>query len=145
VLLPFAVIGFLVAIAGALALGFLAMAQVTGEALMRRAQRGVGGLERVVFVGLVAFMSLWILTALLAWTGPAGGALRLVSWLLTWVAATVGFGATIVSRGGTGEPVPARVPLTKTAELEWQTPTPVAGVAAARRPTPAPRRREDDA
>ena len=35
-LLPFAVIGFLVAVAGALALGFLAMAQVTGEAVMRR-------------------------------------------------------------------------------------------------------------
>jgi hypothetical protein len=138
-LLPFAVIGFLVAVAGALALGFLAMAQVTGEALMRRTQRGSGGLERVVFVGLVAFMSLWILTALLAWSGPVGGALRLISWLVTWVAATVGFGATLVSRGGTSEPAPTRVPLTRTAELEWQTPTPVSGVAAARRPTPAPR------
>jgi hypothetical protein len=139
VALPFAVIGLLVAVAGALALGFLAMAQVTGEALMRRAQRGVGGLERVVFVGLVAFMSLWILTALLAWTGPVGGTLRIVSWLVTWVAATVGFGATLVSRGGTSEPAPTRLPLTRTAELEWQTPTPVAGVTAARRPTPAPR------
>jgi hypothetical protein len=138
-LLPFAVIGFLVAVAGALALGFLAMAQVTGEALMRRVQRGIGGLERVVFVGLVAFMSLWILTALFAWTGPAGGALRIISWLVTWVAVTVGFGATLVSRGGTSEPTPVRMPVTRTAELEWQTPTPVAGVAAARRPTPAPR------
>jgi hypothetical protein len=139
-LLPFAVIGLLVAVAGALALGFLAMAQVTGEALMRRAQRGAGGLERVVFVGLVAYMSLWIVTALLAWSGPAGGAMRIVAVLLTWVAATVGFGATLVSRGGTGETARPQVPMTRTAELEWQTPTPVAGVAAARRPTPAPRR-----
>jgi hypothetical protein len=139
-LLPFAVIGFLVAIAGALALGFLAMAQVTGEALMRRAQRGVGGLERVVFVGLVAYMSLWIVTALLAWSGPAGGAMRIIALLLTWVAATVGFGATLVSRGGTGDVARPPIPITRTAELEWQTPTPVAGVAAARRPTPAPRR-----
>ncbi|HET6700775.1 MAG TPA: hypothetical protein VFH14_03170 [Gemmatimonadaceae bacterium] len=138
-LLPFAVIGFLVAIAGALALGFLAMAQVTGEALMRRAQRGAGGLERVVFVGLVAYMSLWIVTALLAWSGPAGGVMRIIALLLTWVAATVGFGATLVSRGGTGEPTRTSIPLTRTAELEWQTPTPVVGVAAARRPTPAPR------
>lgn len=138
-LLPFAVIGFLVAIAGALALGFLAMAQVTGEALMRRTQRGAGGLERVVFVGLVAYMSLWIVAALLAWSGPGSGAMRIVALLLTWVAATVGFGATLVSRGGTADAARAHVPLTRTAELEWQTPTPVAGVAAARRPTPAPR------
>jgi hypothetical protein len=139
-LLPFACIAFLVAVAGALALGFLAMAQVTGEALMRRAQRGAGGLERVVFVGLVAYMSLWIVTALLAWSGPAGGAMRIIALLLTWVAATVGFGATILSRGGTAEAPRQSIPVTRTAELEWQTPTPVAGVAAARRPTPAPRR-----
>jgi hypothetical protein len=138
-LLPFAVIGFLVAVAGALALGFLAMAEVTGEALMRRTQRGPGGLERVVFVGLVAYISLWIVTALMAWTGPAGGAMRIVAVLLTWAACTVGFGATLVSRAGTAEAYRLTVPLTRTAELEWQTPTPVAGVAAARRPTPAPR------
>ena len=139
-LLPFAVIGFLVAVAGAVALGFLAMAQVTGEALMRRTQRGPGGLERVVFVGLVAYMSLWILSALLAWSGPAGGAMLIIALLLTWVAATVGFGATLISRGGTAEAARPAIPVTRTAELEWQTPTPVVGVAAARRPTPAPRR-----
>ena len=138
-LLPFACIGFLIAVAGALALGFLGMAQVTGEALMRRTQRGSGGLERVVFVGLVAYMSLWIVAALLAWSGPAGGTVRIIAVLLTWVAATVGFGATIISRGGTAEPARPLIPVTRTAELEWQTPTPVAGVAAARRPTPAPR------
>ena len=138
-LLPFACIGFLIAVAGALALGFLAMAQVTGEAVMRRAQRGAGGLERVVFVGLVAYMSLWIIAALLAWSGPAGGTMRIIAVLLTWVAATVGFGATILSRGGTAEAARPSIPVTRTAELEWQTPTPVAGVAAARRPTPAPR------
>ncbi len=138
-LLPFACIGFLIAVAGALALGFLAMAQVTGEALMRRTQRGAGGLERVVFVGLAAYMSLWILSALLAWSGPAGGAMQIIALLLTWVAATVGFGATIVSRGGTAEASRPSIPVTRTAELEWQTPTPVVGVAAARRPTPAPR------
>ncbi|MGQ0712263.1 MAG: hypothetical protein ACT4PJ_00885 [Gemmatimonadaceae bacterium] len=137
--LPFAVIAFCVAVAGALALGFLAMAQVTGEALMRRMARGAAGLERVVFVGLVFYMMLWIVAALLTWTGPAGGAVRIVAVLITWVAATVGFGATIVSRGGTAEVAEPPEPPTRTAELEWQTPTPVAGVAAARRPTPAPR------
>lgn len=138
-LLPFAVIGFCVAVAGALALGFLAMSQVTGEALMRRMARGAAGLERVVFVGLVFYMMLWIVAALLSWAGPAGGAMRIVALLITWVAATVGLGATIVSRGGTAEVDEPTPPVTRTAELEWQTPTPVAGVAAARRPTPAPR------
>ena len=138
-LLPFAVIAFCVAVAGALALGFLAMAQVTGEALMRRMARGAAGLERVVFVGLVFYMMLWIIAAALAWTGPAGGTVRIVALLITWVAVTVGFGATIISRGGTAEIEAPAAPVTRTAELEWQTPTPVAGVAAARRPTPAPR------
>ncbi|HZO20227.1 MAG TPA: hypothetical protein VFB46_14650 [Gemmatimonadaceae bacterium] len=142
-LLPFAAIGFCVAVAGTVALGFLAMAQVTGEALLRRTRRDAGSLERVVFLGLAAYMSLWIVAALLAWAGPAAGIMRIVALLLTWVAATVGFGATLISRGGTGETAPPPVPLTRTAELEWQTPTPVAGVAAARRPTPAPRPRGD--
>jgi hypothetical protein len=138
-LLPFAVIAFCVAVAGALALGFLAMSQVTGEALMRRMARGAAGLERVVFVGLVFYMMLWIVAAMLSWAGPAGGAMRIVALLITWVAATVGLGATIVSRGGTADVDEPAPPVTRTAELEWQTPTPVAGVAAARRPTPAPR------
>jgi hypothetical protein len=101
--------------------------------------RGAAGLERVVFVGLVFYMMLWIAAALLSWAGPAGGAMRIVALLITWVAATVGLGATIVSRGGTADVDEPAPPVTRTAELEWQTPTPVAGVAAARRPTPAPR------
>ena len=78
-------------------------------------------------VGLVAYMSLWILSALLAWSGPAGGAMLIIALLLTWVAATVGFGATLISRGGTSEPARPSIPVTRTAELDWQTPTPVAG------------------
>jgi len=46
----------------------------------------------------------------------------------------------IVTRAGTRTPAPVdQISPAPTAEHEWQTPTPVSGVAAARRPTPAPR------
>jgi hypothetical protein len=143
-LLPFAIIAFLIAVAGALALGFLAMAQVTGEAMMRRMGRNTGGLERVLFVGLVAYMSLWIVAALLGTLPAAGAVMGFIAFLITWVATTVGFGATLVSRGGTADVEARFAPAAIVPdELEWQTPTPVTGVAAARRPTPAPRRGVD--
>lgn len=139
-LLPFAIIAFLIAVAGALALGFLSMSQVTGEAISRRG-RSMGGVERVLFLGLAAYMSLWILAALLGSVPVLGAIAGIVAFVVTWVATTVGFGATVVSRGGTAESVTPDEPLElEDNVLEWQTPTPVTGVAAARRPTPAPRR-----
>jgi hypothetical protein len=61
---------------------------------------------------------------------------RLVAVALTWVAASAGFGAALMARGGVHR-VQARV---ATAEVAtgWQTPTPIGGVVAARRPTATP-------
>ena len=72
-----------------------------------------------------------------------GGILRFIAAIITWVAVTVGFGATLASRGGTRVLPTATLPVPQLLEEDtsWQTPTPVSGVTAARRPTPPPRQR----
>ncbi len=143
-LIPFAVVALLLGGAGALALGFIAVAFLAGETFSRGGARAHGARAlRAVLVGLGVYFGLWILAAAFTWAGFLGGVLRLLSAALTWVAVTVGFGATLLSRGGTRlsgtQTIEAPVPED---EVSWQTPTPVSGVAAARRPTPAPRPRE---
>jgi hypothetical protein len=144
-LIPFAIVAFILAVAGALALGFVAMSYATGEAAMR--WRGAvspyapAPALQFLLVGLSFYFVLWVLGGAFVWAGWLGAALRLVAAVVTWVALTVGFGATLASRGGTRAPTstPPQVPPPPTTDYEWQTPTPVSGVAAARRPTPPPR------
>ena len=145
-LIPFAIVALCLATAGALALGFLAVSFLAGETFQRRgalASTDAGRALKAVLLGLSFYLGLWLLAAAFTSVGFIGGLLKLVSAALTWVAVTVGFGATILSRGGTRVPgatmIDAPVPED---EASWQTPTPVSGVAAARRPTPAPRPRE---
>lgn len=145
-LIPFAVVALLLGAAGALALGFIAVAFLAGETFSRRSATGSASAARAlraVLIGLSVYFGLWILAAAFTWAGFLGGLLRLLSAALTWVAVTVGFGATLLSRGGTrlagAGAIEAPAPED---EVSWQTPTPVSGVAAARRPTPAPRTRE---
>ncbi len=140
-LIPFAIVAYFVAAAGALALGFLAMAYVAGEAVGRRLAGGA--LQRsavaLLLVGLLLFYVVWLVPALMTWAGILGSVLRLFATVITWVAATVGFGAALMTRGGTREIARPAEPLAVADDYTWQTPTPVTGVAAARRPTPYPR------
>ncbi len=134
-LVPFAIVAYIVAAAGLVTLGFLAAARVFGGGLApddgTASPRGVH--LRALFIGLIAFLALWAAAALFSHTPAVGSVLRVVAVLLTWVAATAGLGATISSRAGThrstGRPAKAGGD-----ELSWQTPTPVTGVAASRRP-----------
>ena len=143
-LIPFAAVAFALAVLGALDLGFLAMSLLTGDAVMR--EEGTVGERPIVshlIAGLSVFLVLWLLAGGASFLGMVGGVLRLLAFLTTWIAATVGLGATIITRVGTRAAIsPPRVSAPPTPEYEWQTPTPVSGVAAARRPTPAPRASE---
>lgn len=142
-LIPFAIVAFVLAVCGLLALGFLAVSLVTGSALMRgrgtdlAAQRAAR--LRAMLVGLALYVGLWIVAAAFSWAPFAGMALRTVAVAVSWVAATIGFGATLLSRGGARLPRARRAASPAADEMAWQTPTPVTGVVAARRPTPAPR------
>ena len=139
-LIPFAVVAYVIAAAGLLTLGFLAVARLTGGGLT--SDRGTttprGVHVRALMLGLVVFGALWMLAAAFTWSPVFGAILRAVAIAITWVAATVGLGATIISRAGTQRAgTSAR---SSTDELAWQTPTPVTGVAAStRRPVSSAR------
>jgi hypothetical protein len=144
ILIPFAIVGYCLAVAGALALGFIAMSFVFGDAAMRWRGAAVGGgraqILQFLLIGLSIYLVLWVVGGALGGFGALGGLVRFIVAVLTWVALTVGFGATLASRGGTRaeSPVSFEEPM-PTDDLSWQTPTPVSGVAAARRPTPLER------
>lgn len=135
-LIPFAVVAAVLAVAGLATLGFVAVARLTGGGIGRAGSAGLsarGSSLRGVIVGLGIYMGLWILAAALHEVPVAGTGLRLLALAATFIAATAGFGAAILSRGGTRRDAAVIVPAP--ASAGWQTPTPVSGVVAARRPT----------
>lgn len=140
-LIPFAIVAYAVALAGVLALGFLAVARFTGGAITGRAGNGAAGGPvrgadlRALLIGLVVHLVLWLAAAAFTWSPLIGSILRAAALAVTWVAVTLGLGALIASRVALRRPQPGIAPSVGAADpLVWQTPTPVTGVAAARRP-----------
>lgn len=136
-LIPFVLVAAPIALAGFVTLGWLALALLTGRALLRSRQGAGTRAEalRALLLGVVLLMAPWIIASALHGAGAMALVMRIVAIAITWVAATAGLGATLVSRAGSGRRV---APVTPQPPLQgWQTPTPVAGVAAARRPIPA--------
>jgi hypothetical protein len=133
-LIPFAIVAYVIAAAGLVTLGFLAVARLTGGAFASdRGTTSPRGVHlRALFIGLVAYCLIWLLAAAFAWNPMMSAILRPIAIAITWVAATVGLGATITSRGGTVRPG-AGSGKAAADDLAWQTPTPVTGVAAATR------------
>jgi hypothetical protein len=143
IVIPFAIVALVLAIAGALALGFVTVAYITGTTVVARRTDGsaLSQTLQCIAVGLAIYGAIWAIAGVPSWGGALGGLVRLAAMLVTWAAVTVGFGATILARGGTRGTFTSAIPVpaSQTDELSWQTPTPITGVAAARRPTPAPR------
>jgi hypothetical protein len=139
-LIPFAVVAYCIAVAGLLTLGFLAAALLTGHAMSgRKAATARATSLKALLVGVAIYLGLWLVAAAFTWSPIAGALLRGLAFAITWVVATAGFGASILSRAGTRRATARVAPRTLPADdFAWQTPTPVTGVAAARRPTPAP-------
>jgi hypothetical protein len=132
-LVPFAVVAYVVALAGLITLGFLAVARFTGRGVFRDAGDTRAVHLRSLVAGLSAYVGLWLIAALFAWSPVVGSILRAVADAGTWVAVTYGLGATVLSRAGTLRDG-ARTRPRPADELSWQTPSPVTGVVAARRP-----------
>jgi hypothetical protein len=135
-LIPFAVVSFVIAWAGLVTLGFLAIARLTGGALTSDSgtttPRGVH--LRALFFGLFIYLAVWLVAAAFTWSPVAGSILRGLAIAVTWVAATAGLGAALSSRAGTQRPGVGATARAAADDFAWQTPTPVSGVAAARRP-----------
>jgi hypothetical protein len=133
-LIPFAIVAYVIATAGLITIGFLAVARLTGVAFTSdRGTTSPRGVHlRALFMGLFVYLALWLGAALFTSTPVVGAVLRALAIAVTWVATTVGLGAAITSRAGTVRPGNAKGAASAD-ELSWQTPTPVTGVAAATR------------
>ncbi len=136
-LVPFVLVAAPVAFAGLVTLGWLAMALMLGHVVMRSAAHEArAGMIRALIPGIVLLMAPWVIAAAMQGTGTMSLLARAFAIGITWVAATAGLGGALLSRAGTGRSRRARVePAASSAG--WQTPTPVAGIATARRPIPA--------
>ncbi|MFN0100371.1 MAG: hypothetical protein ACKVS7_17025 [Gemmatimonadaceae bacterium] len=136
-LIPFVLVAAPIALAGMVTLGWLALALTMGRAVTRARAEGTSRAEalKALVFGVLLLMTPWIIAAALQGAGTAAAIARIVAIGIGWVGATAGLGASLLSRAGAGRRQPAERPMPPM--QGWQTPTPVAGVAAARRPIPA--------
>ncbi|MBX3173453.1 MAG: hypothetical protein KF709_03530 [Gemmatimonadaceae bacterium] len=135
-LVPFVLAAAPVALAGVATLGWLGVALMVGRGLTGGPRDDRAATLRALGVGVLVLMVPWFIAA--AMTGGTGALIsRVFAIGVTWVAGTAGLGAALLSRAGTGRRSRAKQATAQPAAAGWQTPTPVAGVAAARRPVPA--------
>jgi hypothetical protein len=138
-LVPFAVIVFgLLLIVGVLG-GFLAIAHAMGESVTRRrlamgAQIMSANSYRYVAVGLAGIAVLWLLWVAFGWVPVAGTLMLATAVLVTWLLATVGFGAALLSRAGFREHFAGRLLPAESLTDEYLWLTPQFGVTAVKRP-----------
>jgi hypothetical protein len=146
-LVPFAVIVFALLLVVAVLGGFLAIAHAMGETLTRRQlARGAAiasaNSYRYVVVGLAGVMTLWLSWVLFGWVPVAGTLVLATAVLITWLLATVGFGASLLSRAGFREHFAGRLLPAEALTDEYLWATPQFGVTAVERPakdkTPPP-------
>jgi hypothetical protein len=158
ILVPIALPIYAVAVLTAALLGFFAVAETTGYALNRQAADNPlterGAKLRAMVTGVAFYSGLWALAALFSQVHVLGTMLRVFATAITVVALTVGFGAVIIAlsrpyirvkvKGSPATPTPAAAAASPSPspsggnDALWQTPTPVGGMIAARRPTPPP-------
>jgi hypothetical protein len=138
VLLPFAIVVYvLLVVVGAVG-GYLAVAHAMGETYTRRrlALGAIGSPNsyRYLIVGLGALAAFWLAWSVFGWVPVAGDLIRGAAVLVTWLLATAGFGAALLSRAGLRENFAGRLipPEALTDEYLWATPQ--FGVTAAKRP-----------
>jgi hypothetical protein len=137
-LIPFAVAAYALLVLAALVLGVLGVAHAMGERHTRR--RMALGLRvspnsyRYILVGLSGLLAVWAVWLLFGWVPAAGSIIMAAALLVTWVLATVGFGASLLSRLGVRAEFAGRIvpPEALTDEYLWATPQ--FGVPAGKRP-----------
>ena len=139
VLLPFAVVVYALLVIVSVVGGYLAVAHAMGETYTRRrlalgAMIGSPNSYRYLLVGLGALAAFWLAWSVFSWVPVAGELIRGAEFLVTWLLATAGFGAALLSRAGIRENFAGRLisPEALTDEYLWATPQ--FGVTAAKRP-----------
>lgn len=145
-LVPFVVVVYLLLAILAIVGGALAMAHATGEIWTRRRMAtgvlvGSPNSYRYLWLGLAVPAALWSAWILFGWVPLAGALMFGLAAVVSWLLLTVGFGATLLSRGGLREGFAGRVLPAESLTDEYLWATPQFGVPAAKRPgsrTPPP-------
>lgn len=124
ILVPFATVAYIIAVALALAMGYIAVARSVGEIYVRgktgqSPQPGSWLPLKFVAYGLAALLAIWLPAVFLGWVPVVGDILAVVAAVLTWFVATAGFGATIISRGGVRGTIIRRIDAALTDEHYW--------------------------
>jgi hypothetical protein len=103
---PVAIVAYILAAAAALVGGYLAVARVVGEMYVRRRGNGTyttgWATYRYMMYGLVGLLAIWAPGILMRSVPVAGDILLVTALVFTWAMATTGFGATILSKAGGG-------------------------------------------
>jgi len=126
-LLPFAAAAYLIGAILAVVGGYLAIAHAVGETFTRRRMAN-GAFVRApnaygyLFTGLIGLLGLWAAAALTGWMGPVVVLFKVAAIIVTWLAATVGFGAVLLSRAGLREAFAGRHYGEMSDEYLWATP-----------------------
>jgi hypothetical protein len=138
-LLPFVALVVPLLLLTAVLVGFLAAMHAVGEARVRRRMAagelaGSPNSYRYLLLGLAALGLVWLAWIVFGWVPVAGALVFLVALVTTWVAATAGLGAFLLSRAGLrGEAAGRFLPQeAMTDEYLWATPR--YGVSAVKRP-----------
>jgi hypothetical protein len=138
-LLPFAVVVYALLVILGVVGGYLAVAHAVGETFIRRrmargAEIGSPNSYRYLFTGLTGLFALWAVWSVFGWVPVAGDLMRGAAVLVTWLLATAGFGAALLSRAGVRESFAGRLipPEALTDEYLWATPQ--FGVPSVKRP-----------
>lgn len=138
-LVPFVLIVVPLVVIAAVVGGLLAVLHAMGETRLRRRMAagirvGSANSYRYLLLGLSTLGAMWLAWALFGWVPVAGSLVFGATFIATWLLATIGFGAALLSRGGirpafAGRYVP---PEAMTDEYLWATPQ--FGVDAVKRP-----------
>jgi len=124
VVIPFAVVAFAAALVLAAIAGYVAVARTIGEIYLRRKiARGESvatwGTFRYIVYGLSGLMAIWLPAILLGGVPVAGNIATVTAGVTTWMLATAGFGATILSRAGVRGTFVRRLDMALTDEQFW--------------------------
>lgn len=103
-LIPVAIMAFALALVAAGVGGYLAVARAVGAwYLTRRMAQGhpvtITPYRSIIF-GLIGLLAIWAPAVVLGWIPFVGQTLAALAAIFTWVMATAGFGAAILSRAG---------------------------------------------
>lgn len=104
-LIPVAVVLFVLTVVAAVIGGYLAVARVVGEMYLRRKApaeqyTAAWGAFRYLAYGLIGLLAIWVPAAVLGWIPGLGIAFVLLAAAFTWIMATAGLGAVVLSRAG---------------------------------------------